>query len=58
MGEVIVTVDSAQGVTRVQLKATSRAEERQSIQLYQRLKPIIETINVHVPTPLVRKTGK
>lgn len=51
MGQVILTVSEDQGVTKVQLRATSPAEEKRSFQLYSRLKPIIETINVHSCNP-------
>jgi hypothetical protein len=47
MGEVILTITAHHGVTRIQLKATSPAEEERSLQLYHRLKPIIDAINRH-----------
>ncbi len=49
MGKVILTVESGQGVTRIQLQAANPAQERESLALYRTLKPIVETINVHVP---------
>ena len=49
MGQVILTISEEEGVTRVQLRATSATEEKRSLKLYSRLKPIIETIDVHIP---------
>ena len=49
MGQVVLTIEEGKGVVRVQLRATSPSEERRSVALYRMLKPIIETINVHVP---------
>ncbi len=54
-GEVVLTVTDQQGVTRVQVKGTSPAEEKASLKLYQRLKPLIETLDVHATTGKGRK---
>ena len=54
-GEVVITVDSGRGLTRVQLAARSATEERESIALYRKLKPVLETIAVHIPPPSARK---
>ena len=48
MGEVILTVTEGEGVTKVQLKATSPIEEKKSLALYRLLRPIIDTINRYV----------
>ncbi len=48
MGKVILTITDQQGVTRVQVAGTSPAEEKASLRLYGKLKPYIESIDVHV----------
>ncbi len=47
VGELVLTVIAGKGVTRVQVRGTSPGEEKASLRLYNRIKPIIEALDVH-----------
>lgn len=48
MGEITLKIREGRGVVQVGLHAPTTQEEKRSLALYRRLKPVIEMINAHV----------
>lgn len=58
VGEVVLTVTDAQGVTRVQVKSLSPEQEKASLKLYNRIKPLIESLDVHATAGKARAVDR
>ncbi len=57
VGEVVLTVIAGKGVTRVQVRGTSPGEEKASLRLYNRIRPLIEALDMHAVSGKLRKAS-